>query len=70
MAKKTPSPVDAPVPDLKWQTEDDHRTLLRAAEIMADAKRLGRVRSLQTQTATAMGRLLATRKLGGQLKRA
>ena len=62
--------TSAPTPDLKWQAEDDHRTLMRAAEVMADKSRMAGVRSHEKKIAGAtemMCQMLAAKKLGGKL---
>jgi hypothetical protein len=73
MAKNAKSNVTAaPAMDDKWQRESDHRTLMQAAEVMADPKRMAGVSSQQkkSEQATSMlSRMLANHKANGAFKR-
>lgn len=44
-------------PDRNWQAEDDHRTMMRAAEIQGDAGRMAGVRAHQKKQFRALGRM-------------
>jgi len=69
---KSKGPDAAPEMDNNWHAEDDHRTMMRAAEVMADKKRLAGVHKHQQKQIGALGslgRMLAAKKLDGKLKK-
>lgn len=47
--------------DAKWQAEDDLRSLERAAEVKADAKRLRRARRFHTKRSQSLKSMLVRR---------
>lgn len=69
---KTSAAVEMPKMDPDWQAEDDHRCLMRAAEIMADSKRMAGAKRHASKVAGAtamLSHMLAAKKLGGRLAR-
>lgn len=57
--KKTSATKDMPVCMGDWQAQDDLRTLARAREIKADAKRMAAVRKLAEQQMVAAAAVAA-----------
>ena len=56
--------------ELKWQAEEDARTLARYQEIMGDAGRKGRAMKEATRQANDLEKRLKTmRAAGGKIKR-
>jgi hypothetical protein len=69
---KTSKPAPAPVPVDKWQAEDDARTIIRAQEILGDAKRKGaavvQLKKQATAANAALAHAAAVKDVGKQLK--
>ncbi len=61
MAKKSPQPVQEAD---DWKAADDHRTLMSAAEVRSDPKRMAGVKRHHAKTRVALSRV--GRALGGR----
>jgi Holliday junction resolvase RusA-like endonuclease len=70
MAKHVIVPMPTSTHDNKnWEAEEDQRTMIRAAEIMADRARIASVIRAQKRSRVIMGKLetlLASRRMKGR----